>query len=143
VAQTTTLPDGSIQYNVTLPSNLPQLDANIRVQKGQTIKAFATGKVNSTPHQSDGAFKWVGPDGWGSDPGFMHQRKGPLKRGQSFMALCMRIGFGNLPVDDGEWHLAGSSFEFVADQDGTVHLTVNDQDYSDNQGEFTVQIQIK
>ncbi|HVQ38252.1 MAG TPA: tetratricopeptide repeat protein [Pyrinomonadaceae bacterium] len=139
------------EYNIQLNTTLQDFDTKIQVKKGQTITILGTGRINGSSNPSDGAYKWVGPDGWGSDPTFNQGRTGPLQRGQSFMALCVRIGTGKLPVNDGRWRLAGSNFQFTADQDGTAHLTVNDVNdptgmgdwWSDNQGELAVKIQIK
>ena len=139
------------EYNIQLNTTLRDFDTKIQVKKGRTITISASGRINGSSTPGDGAYKWVGPDGWGSDPTFNQGRTGPLQRGQSFMALCVRIGTGKLSASDGRWRLAGSNVQFVADQDGTLHLTVNDVDdptgmgdwWTDNQGEFAVQIQIK
>jgi Tfp pilus assembly protein PilF len=139
------------EYNVQLDTKLQQLDTKIQVKKGQSVTISATGRINGSSTPGDGAYKWVGPDGWGSDPTFNQGRAGPLPRGESFMALCVRIGTGKLSVNDGRWRVAGSNVQFIADQDGAIHLTVNDANdptgmgdwWTDNQGEIAVKIQIK
>lgn len=139
------------EYNVRLDTKLQQVDTKIQVKRGQSITISAAGRINGSSTPNDGAYKWVGPDGWGSDPTFNQGRTGPLPRGESFMALCVRIGTEKLSVSDGRWRLAGSNVHFIADEDGTIHLTVNDANdptgmgdwWTDNQGELAVKIQIK
>lgn len=135
-------------YKVTLRATDQQLDTHIQVGKGQTITISATGRINGSSTPGDGAYKWVGPEGWGYDPDFNRGRKGPLPRGQSLMVLCARIGVGQLPINDGMWRVVGARAQLTAPDDGTIHLTVNDVNdptgagdwWSDNQGELSITI---
>ena len=142
-----------VSKTLTLPATVQQLDTYIQVSRGQTITISASGRVNATSDATpnDGAYKWVGPNGWGSDPSFNTGRKSPLPRGESLMALCMRIGSGILPIDDGRWTFVGSQSQIIAQESGTIHLAINDvvdptgksDWWSNNMGEFTVEIEVE
>lgn len=140
--------------SITVPASAEDFDSGISVRKGQTVILSASGSANASATSSDGSFRWVGPDGWGSSPSFSQGRKGPLPSGSSFMALCYRVGRGTLPINDGLWQLAGSSRRFTASSSGTIHFTVNDDiedrngNYqpsyrTNNQGQFNVQVRVE
>jgi len=136
-----------LKKEVIVPANVEQVDSGFTVRKGEEIHVTASGNVNGASSSEDTAFGWVGPEGIKSPVN--NGRGAPLPAGQPFMALCYRIGEGNLPVDDWRWTYAGSSKKFIADESGTLHFTVNDAIRddkglylknwrTDNQGSFTV-----
>lgn len=140
--------------NFDMPAT-DKYNTKVLVRRGQRIRIQASGEVNasSPATPNDGAYRLVGPSGWGSDPGFNSGRSGPLPAGQSFMALTARVSSGEPSVVDGQWKYVGDSQVITADQDGYVYLVVNDRVgdksglhrdwFTNNQGGLSVQLQVE
>ena len=127
----------------------------IHLRKGQQVRILASGPVNASGEatKNDAAYKWVGPDGWQTDPPFNSGRKGPLSGGQSFMALAGRVSKSTPSVSDGQWTLIGSERVITVEQDGELFLVVNDKIedqngniyadwFTNNQGGLSIEVQV-
>jgi len=114
----------------------------ISVKEGQVIRIEADGTVTSSTSRKDGAFRWVGPAGWGYEPRFgIGQYHLLLGHGSSYMCLAARIG-------DAEPFNASPVGRFTAANAGQLFLGVNDvvvpvdpeKYFRDNAGSFKVSI---
>ena len=109
-------------------------DTGIRVNVGDHISIDATGLANASGVHTDGAFKWVGPNGWGYTPEFTNAENGQpmnwiyvLGKGSSLGCMTGKIGSHGAPF------MVGSSYMFVAQERGNLFLGFNDH-ISDWQG---------
>jgi len=125
-------------------------NTGITLRTGDEVIIEAAGTVNSCLNPSDGAYKWVGPNGWGFQPPFITLLSaGP---GSSFMSLIGRVG------NHGEPFFVGAHRRFITASAGTLYLGVNDtiRDRSgspvsgddhpfwrDNAGAFAVKVQVR
>lgn len=146
--------DGVKVSSMNMPAT-GRFPTGIHLKKGQQVRVRADGSVNASGEstKSDAAYKWVGPDGWQSDPSFNAGRKGPLPAGSSFMALVGRITNGTPSVSDEKWSLIGSDQVLTASEDGELILVINDKvadssglhlDWlTNNQGGLKLKIQVK
>lgn len=142
------------EWNVSLPADMVLGSTGIPIKKNTRVTLQSTGQVSGSSSSSDGAYKFVGPDGWGYEPAFSRGRIGPLPSGSSFMALAYTVDKNDPRVDTGAWSMAGSSKSFVPSKDGMLYLTVNEKArdggnymanswYADNKGGFNVKVIIE
>lgn len=96
------------------------------VKKGQRIKISGTGRV------SIGGGRYTTPDGITSLPD-----KDKLMQKESTGGLIAVIGDNN-----NDFIFIGDSREFVATQDGSLFLGVNEGNLDDNSGAFNVKVEI-
>lgn len=132
----------------------------IHVRRGQRVQITASGQINTMPEdrRTDRAYRWVGPDGWGSSiPGFITKATGsfagPLPEGAPYLALAARVSSKAPSLSDGNWILIGSNNSFIADQDGYLYLVVNEKSknqagiyqpewLSNNQGGLQIEVSV-
>jgi cytoskeletal protein RodZ len=62
--------------SIEVSSAIEMTDTQILVKKNDKIQITANGRVNAATDNKDGAFSWVDPDGWKSEPSFNAERKG-------------------------------------------------------------------
>ena len=116
---------------ITVPGNSRGMDSGIDVRSGDQITFTATGTV--VAGQRAGS---VGPEG-GRSSGFgsvVNTRPVP---GAGVGAL---IGYIRTAEGQTQPFFIGSSLTYNATSDGRLYLAINDDNYSDNSGSFTVRI---
>ena len=137
--------DGSVTLAVDAASITEVL---ISYSEGQKITFIASGTVTGVTNPYDGAYKYIGPEGWSYEPCFLSGRKKFLQVGP-FMGLL-----GKLEGDE-EWFYIGKSKTIIAktsgekislgpnealiDKDGTYHP----EWMTDNGGRYIVTIKIQ
>jgi hypothetical protein len=104
------------------------------IAAGKNVRITATGEVNANP---DGPVAdcdlWTDADGI---PDCNYVIGEPLCHGLPFMAL---IGIFN----DDEYFLVGTNFDSTFAEAGELWLEINDWDFTDNAGAFTVSVLIR
>jgi len=110
-----------------IPANAGWVNTGIGVESGKLLGFEASGLVNTA-----GGSPNTGPNGFAPA---ICDKPNCAGRGEPYGSLLGRIGDGN-PFRVGE------TSEFTARSSGKLYLAVNDNDiyYSDNKGNFTVQI---
>lgn len=115
-----------VVYHASQMNYLEGENSNVSVRKGQLIKITVVGTYEWAP----GLF--IGPDGSGSGD------SGSQLPSALHLAFIAKIGPG------GQWHDIGAYGEFIAENDGTVYMNVNEQKqashYHDNTGTLAVEI---
>lgn len=120
---------------VTVSAQRMWTDTNIQLKNGDLIEINASGKANASGVSTDGAYKWVDPDGWGYAPEFTNGETGEpmrwtyvLGRGTSLMCLTGKVGKNGQPFKVGRY------YTFTASENGTLYLGANDviSDYKGN-----------
>jgi hypothetical protein len=100
-------------------------DTKLGLTAGDRVSVSATGQATATTLQGDGAYKYVGPDGWGEQPQFYdndgkpHRWQLVLGSGSSMECLMGKVG------SDGTPFKVGSSHSFTASGSGRFYLGVN------------------
>lgn len=120
---------------ITVSGQRMWTDTGIDVKSGELLEINASGRANASGVSTDGAYKWVGPDGWGYAPEFNNSETGEPMRwvyvlgsNSSLMCLTGKVGTNGTPFK------VGSNYSFTADQTGRLYLGVNDviSDYKGN-----------
>jgi small nuclear ribonucleoprotein (snRNP)-like protein len=106
--------------SVTIPANQAWTDTGIYVRRGERIQFNASGQIRWSPD-----FPRVGPEGGGSTPGAPMSAPGG--------ALIGRVG-NSAPF------VVANGQIVTAPADGELMLGINDDNVSDNTGNFQVQI---
>lgn len=103
------------------------LNSNIPIKKGSKVTLSATGKIEF------GAFAGVG-----SPEGIQGFRAYNKIKGINHGILLARIRKNG----EENWFVIGKGASFIAPSDGTLELLVNDDQINDNEGAFTVEVEI-
>jgi hypothetical protein len=119
---------------VTVSAKKMWTDTGVQVRKGDYIVIEASGQANASGVSTDGAYKWVGPDGWGHAPKFnAGNTNNPMRwvwvLGSESSLGCMTGKIGR----NGRPFMVGSSYTFTAQENETLYLGFNDH-ISDWQG---------
>jgi hypothetical protein len=119
------------ERTVEVPGNSRGMDTGIDVRSGDQITFTATGTV--VAGQRAGS---VGPDG-GRSSGF-----GSIVGTRPVPNAGVGALIGYIRTADGQTQLffIGSSLTYNATVDGRLYLAINDDNYNDNSGSFTVRI---
>jgi len=145
---------GSSSEKIVVDARQVWTSTSVTVDKQDRLEIRAEGEVN-VASPSNGADKWVGPDGWGYIP-LLYCNGQPCKykfrTADSLGCLIGRIG-------NGKPFKVGSNYSTTVTNGGTLYLGVNDavSDYdgrvlddsnaaalmfSDNRGSFTVLVRV-
>jgi hypothetical protein len=119
---------------VTVSAKLMWTNTGVELRTGDYIKIEASGQCNASGVTTDGAYKWVGPDGWGYSPKFNAGNTDKPMRwvyvlGSESSLGCMTGKVGR----NGKPFMVGNSYTFTAPENGTLYLGFNDN-ISDWQG---------
>ena len=124
-------PETPTEATITVPGNARGMDTGIDVRAGDQITFTATGTI--VAGQRAGS---VGPDG-GRSSGF-----GSVISSRPVPNAGVGALIGYIRTADGQTQpfFIGSSLAYNATTDGRLYLAINDDNYSDNSGSFTVRI---
>lgn len=111
-------------FNVTLPANAAWINTGVKIETYDHVTITASGTVNT---ERGYAVSYNDPNGQRIICNFSNC----LMRGVGFGTLIGRIG-------NGEPFRVGSHLEMAATSSGDLYLAVNDSDFSDNSGAFTI-----
>ena len=123
---------GRIPRDITVdvPATSRGTDTNIDVRTGDQITIAATGTITAGRRVGD-----VGPDGGRSTGLGINVRPVPTA-GVGALIAYIRMPNGQLS----QAYLIGSNLTTTVPTDGRLILAINDDDYSDNRGSFSVRI---
>lgn len=116
------------QAVVTVVGNQVWTDSGIAVKSGQTISVEAKGTVWANPTLS------YGPEG---EPNRPDWKKYSVIAEAPHLGLIAKIGEDTTPF------FLGRSYQARVAASGRLYLGVNDNDASNNSGEFTVTVTVK
>lgn len=125
----------TVERTVTIPGNESRgVDTGIDLRTGDQIVVTASGNVTAGPRVGI-----VSPDGSRAGASAIF---GVSRRPVPTAGVGALIGYLMLPNGQmSQPFLIGSQITFTAPADGRLYLLVNDDNYSDNSGSFTVRIQ--
>jgi hypothetical protein len=123
-------PRGQRDMTVDVPGNSRGTDTRIDVRAGDPITISATGTITAGRRVGD-----VGPDGSRS-PGIGINARPVPSAGVGALIAYIRMANGQLSPP----YLIGSNLTTSVPMDGRLILAINDDDYSDNSGSFSVRI---
>ncbi len=115
---------------IDVPATSRGTDTNIEVRSGDQITISATGTITAGRRIGD-----VGPDGARSTGLGINVRPLPTA-GVGALIAYIRMANGQLS----QAYLIGSNLTTTVPADGRLILAINDDDYSDNSGSFSVRI---
>ena len=115
---------------IDVPATSRGTDTNIDVRSGDQITISATGTITAGRRVGD-----VGPDGARSTGIGINVRPLPTA-GVGALIAYIRMANGQLS----QAYLIGSNLTTTVPTDGRLILAINDDDYSDNSGSFSVRI---
>ena len=115
---------------IDVPATSRGTDTNIDVRSGDQITISATGTITAGRRVGD-----VGPDGARSTGIGINARPLPTA-GVGALIAYIRMANGQLS----QAYLIGSNLTTTVPTDGRLILAINDDDYSDNSGSFSVRI---
>ncbi|HBB93757.1 MAG TPA: hypothetical protein DC054_00040 [Blastocatellia bacterium] len=118
------------EITINVPATSRGTDTNIDVRSGDQITISATGTITAGRRVGD-----VGPDGARSTGIGINVRPLPTA-GVGALIAYVRMANGQLS----QAYLIGSSLTTTVPADGRLILAINDDDYSDNSGSFSVRI---
>jgi len=118
------------EITINVPATSRGTDAGIDVRSGDQITISATGTITAGRRVGD-----VGPDGARSTGIGINVRPLPTA-GVGALIAYIRMPNGQLS----QAYLIGSNLTTTVPTDGRLILAINDDDYSDNSGSFTVRI---
>jgi hypothetical protein len=118
------------EITITVPATSRGTDAGIDVRSGDQITISATGTITAGRRVGD-----VGPDGARSTGIGINVRPLPTA-GVGALIAYIRMPNGQLS----QAYLIGSTLTTTVPTDGRLILAINDDDYSDNSGSFSVRI---
>lgn len=105
--------------SINIPADYLWYYTGIWVEKGQKITFEASGSVSGSCVPRDGAYKFVGPNGWSYEPSFNRKRQ-LLVPDAPFMSLVGGIGTKE------KGFFIGSSRTITAKNSGMIYLASND-----------------
>ncbi len=120
------------EITISVPGTSRGIDTGIDVRAGDPINITATGTIVAGPRVGQ-----VGPDG-GSSTGFgsvVNARPVP-SAGVGALIAYVRMANGQLSQP----YLVGSRLDGTIPVDGRLIIAINDDNYSDNSGSFSVRI---
>jgi len=118
------------EITINVPATSRGTDTNIDVRSGDQITISATGTITAGRRVGD-----VGPDGARSTGIGINVRPVPTA-GVGALIAYIRMPNGQLS----QAYLIGSTLTTTVPTDGRLILAINDDDYSDNSGSFSVRI---
>jgi hypothetical protein len=118
------------EITINVPATSRGTDAGIDVRSGDQITISATGTITAGRRVGD-----VGPDGARSTGVGINVRPVPTA-GVGALIAYIRMANGQLS----QAYLIGSNLTTTVPVDGRLILAINDDDYSDNSGSFSVRI---
>lgn len=118
------------EITINVPATSRGIDAGIDVRSGDQITISATGTITAGRRVGD-----VGPDGARSTGIGINVRPLPTA-GVGALIAYIRMPNGQLS----QAYLIGSNLTTTVPTDGRLILAINDDDYSDNSGSFSVRI---
>lgn len=118
------------EITINVPATSRGTDTNIDVRSGDQITISATGTITAGRRVGD-----VGPDGARSTGIGINVRPLPTA-GVGALIAYIRMPNGQLS----QAYLIGSNLTTSVPTDGRLILAINDDDYSDNSGSFSVRI---
>jgi len=118
------------EITINVPATSRGTDAGIDVRSGDQITISATGTITAGRRVGD-----VGPDGARSTGIGINVRPLPTA-GVGALIAYIRMPNGQLS----QAYLIGSNLTTTVPTDGRLILAINDDDYSDNSGSFSVRI---
>jgi len=121
---------GPREITINVPATSRGIDAGIDVRSGDQITISATGTITAGRRVGD-----VGPDGARSTGIGINVRPLPTA-GVGALIAYIRMANGQLS----QAYLIGSNLTTTVPTDGRLILAINDDDYSDNSGSFSVRI---
>ena len=123
---------GQRDLTINVPGNSRGLDTGIDLRAGDPITISATGTITAGRRIGD-----VGPDGGrGSGVGSVINTRPIPSAGVGALIAYIRMANGQLSQP----YLIGSNLSTSVPTDGRLILAINDDDYSDNSGSFSVRI---
>ncbi|MFN2577690.1 MAG: LecA/PA-IL family lectin [Pyrinomonadaceae bacterium] len=121
---------GQRDIPIDVPATSRGTDTGIDVRRGDPITISATGTITAGRRLGD-----VGPDGARSNGLGINARPVPTG-GVGALIAYIRMSNGQLS----QAYLIGSNLTTTVPVDGRLILAINDDDYSDNSGSFSVRI---
>jgi hypothetical protein len=118
------------EISITVPGTSRGIDTGIDVRAGDPITITATGMVVAGQRAGQ-----VGPDG-GASTGFGINARPVPSAGVGALIAYIRQANGQLSAA----YLVGSQLSTSVPADGRLILAINDDNYSDNSGSFSVRI---
>lgn len=130
--QASTLSPEEHEWTVTVPSTIRWFNTDIQVQKGTKLYLHATGSVTWSPDYCGNCKTTVNPNG----------TRPPFRDYEGYSLFPMpEVGIGSLVMRIGKVEYAvGADASVTVKESGVIELMVNDDNLSDNSGNYTVQI---
>lgn len=123
---------GQRDLTISVPATSRGMDTGIDLRAGDPITITATGTITAGRRIGD-----VGPDGArGSGFGAVVNARPVPTAGVGALIAYIRMSNGQLSQP----YLVGSNLSSTVPTDGRLILAINDDDYSDNSGSFSVRI---
>jgi hypothetical protein len=138
--------------NVTIPAVQPWVNTGITIFPNQQISITAAKSVindgnGHIPYSGPGGLGMVGPGGYSCTSNLTNPQKFPyLVASVPCESLVGYIGQSPpppAPISPPAAFEVGMSDSFTASQGGTLYLSVNDNYFPDNSGDFTAEIQFQ
>ena len=128
VPPTAGLTTGTFSFNV--PANFGWVNTGLKITAGQTVAIAASGIVNTW-----GGTEMSNSDANGQPPSICDHPQ----------CAMLNMNYGTLVgrLDNGPRFRIGVSSEFVASTTGQLYLAVNDWEYSDNIGSYSITVAIR
>ncbi len=125
------LPSGPQEWTVSVPGNSRGVDTSVDVRTGDILNITATGNIVAGRRVGE-----VSPDGQRTGFGALLGTRPVPSAGVGALIGYIRLTNGQITQP----FIVGSQQSITAPADGRLFLLVNDDDYSDNSGSFTVRI---
>ena len=122
---------GQREVAVDVPGNSRGIDTHIDLRAGDPITISATGTITAGRRVGD-----VGPDGARSSSGLGINGRPVPSGGVGALIAYIRMSNGQLSQP----YLVGANLSTTVPTDGRLILAINDDDFSDNSGTFSVRI---
>jgi hypothetical protein len=125
------LPSGPQEWTVSVPGNSRGVDTSIDVRTGDILNVTATGSIVAGRRAGE-----VSPDGGRTGFGGLLGTRPVPSAGVGALIGYIRLTNGQATQP----FIVGSQQSITSPVDGRLFLLVNDDDYSDNSGNFTAKI---
>lgn len=122
---------GQQERTITVPGNSRGMDTGIDVRAGEPLMISATGQIVAGNRVGS-----VGPDGQSSTGGLGINTRPVMSAGVGALIGYIRMANGQMSPA----YLVGSNLSTTAPHDGRLILAINDDNYNDNSGSFSVRI---
>ena len=120
------------EVTINVPGNARAADTGIDVRVGDQITFTATGNIIAGQRAGQ-----VGPDG-GRSSGFSLSARPVPSAGVGALIGFVRV----TGAQSGQAFFIGSQQTYTAQADGRLYLGINDDNFNDNSGEFSVRISV-